>query len=250
MKIAVVTPYYREPIDTLRQCCDSVRSQTVPCHHYLVADGYPQEWIDRERRRDRLHLKLPSAHADGGGTPRALGALLAIADDADAVAFLDADNRYDADHIAHCLDAARRVPGTDYVGAWRRIELLDGTVLRQGSSEDDPRQHIDTSCFFLLPGAFHTVAQWLLQPRELSSICDRLYDAYLKRQGLVAAYGSKPTVTYVSRWATHYRLAGRPLPPDAKENPSRDSIVKWLGSLSPRQMQTVQRLTGLQKIPL
>ena len=42
MKIAVVSPYYREADDVLRTCLDSVRAQTyADCRHFVVADGVP-----------------------------------------------------------------------------------------------------------------------------------------------------------------------------------------------------------------
>ena len=39
MKPAVITPYYRETLETLRRCHDSVQAQTVKTTHILVADG-------------------------------------------------------------------------------------------------------------------------------------------------------------------------------------------------------------------
>jgi len=44
----VITPYYKEDPALLRRCMDSVRAQTVPAEHFLVADGHPQDWIDSE----------------------------------------------------------------------------------------------------------------------------------------------------------------------------------------------------------
>ena len=56
LRVAVITPYYREPLTMLRQCHDSVRTQTYPCTHFLIADGHPQEEI---------------FHLVGGATPEA-----------------------------------------------------------------------------------------------------------------------------------------------------------------------------------
>jgi glycosyltransferase involved in cell wall biosynthesis len=33
-RIAVVTPYYKEPLEWLRQCHDSVLAQEVPADHF------------------------------------------------------------------------------------------------------------------------------------------------------------------------------------------------------------------------
>ena len=73
----VITPYYKEDPALLRRCMDSVRAQTVPTEHFLVADGYPQDWIDAEPVR---HLKLDRSHRDYGNTPRGVAALLATSE--------------------------------------------------------------------------------------------------------------------------------------------------------------------------
>ena len=44
----VITPYYKEDPALLRRCMKSVREQTTPTEHMLVADGHPQDWIDAE----------------------------------------------------------------------------------------------------------------------------------------------------------------------------------------------------------
>ena len=46
MKVAVVTPYYKVPPDWLGRCLESVRDQTYPSTHILVADGLAQDVID------------------------------------------------------------------------------------------------------------------------------------------------------------------------------------------------------------
>jgi len=46
MRVAVVTPYYKEPEAWLARCLTSVREQTYPVTHLVVADGHPQPWGD------------------------------------------------------------------------------------------------------------------------------------------------------------------------------------------------------------
>src|SRR6185437_7277399 len=65
----VITPYYKEDPSLLRRCMESVRNQTVPTEHFMVADGHPQDWIDAEPVR---HLKLDRSHRDYGNTPRGI----------------------------------------------------------------------------------------------------------------------------------------------------------------------------------
>ena len=45
----------------------SVRRQTVPTEHLLVADGHPQDWLESESVR---HLRLDRSHGDFGNTPQ------------------------------------------------------------------------------------------------------------------------------------------------------------------------------------
>jgi hypothetical protein len=247
LKISVVTPYYREPIDVLRKCHASVRDQTVPAVHYLIADGFPQTWIDGESPRHTVHLKLPKAHGDCGNTPRGLGALLAFADGAQAICFLDADNTFDADHVEHCLDTYRSHPQADFIAALRRIVLPDGTLV-PGPDEPTSR-HIDTSCFFLLPGSLHSVSQFVMQPKEMSPFCDRLFYAYLLKQRLNMAVCAKPTVTFVSTYANHYKRAGLPPPRDAKP-PQPAQFTSGIANISREQWALWRmRMGGIERLP-
>lgn len=91
LRIAVITPYYKEPVELLKQCHDSVMAQGVDATHFMVADGHPlaevADWPIE-------HVVLNRAHADYGNTPRGLGGALARSQDFDFVTYLDADNWY------------------------------------------------------------------------------------------------------------------------------------------------------------
>ena len=91
-----ITPYYKETRAVLEQCIASVRSQSVRADHILIADGFPQDWIDQINVR---HVRLDRAHADWGNTPRCIGALMAAAEGYDGIAFLDADCWLEQDHL-------------------------------------------------------------------------------------------------------------------------------------------------------
>ena len=56
MRIAVVTPYYKEPTDILRRCHDSVMAQTCPVTHIMVSDGHPNPEVDQW---NAIHVRLP-----------------------------------------------------------------------------------------------------------------------------------------------------------------------------------------------
>ncbi len=95
-RVAVITPYCREPSNVLQNCHESVCRQTFPCTHLMVADGLPCAEI---AHWEVEHLTLPGPHHDVGNTARGLGALSAMNRGYDAIAFLDADNWYYPDHI-------------------------------------------------------------------------------------------------------------------------------------------------------
>lgn len=234
-RVAIVTPYWREPPALLTRCIDSVAAQSVPADHLLIADGAPQDWLDGAPVR---HLRLDRNHSDCGNVARGIGALLAAGEGYDAIAFLDADNRIDADHVAHCL-AARR-DGCGLVVARRRFELPDGTPV----PVSDEAGLVDTNCLFLLPPAYPVIARWALMPPPLAPIGDRIFHAALIRMGLAAAPTARPTLTYVSHWADHYRVVGRQPPDDAKAL-DLEAVATWLTSLSPDEQAAAEHIAGV-----
>src|SRR5260370_28868940 len=119
-RFAIVTPYYREPRATLERCIASVRAQTFRCDHFLIADGFPQDWIDDGQAR---HISLDQPHKDYGNVARGIGALLAVSEAYEGIGFLDADNWLDADHVEACVGAGRG--GADLVIATRRFVRPD-----------------------------------------------------------------------------------------------------------------------------
>jgi glycosyltransferase involved in cell wall biosynthesis len=242
-RVAIITPYWREPRAVLERCIASVAAQTFAADHLLVADGAPQDWVDTAAVR---HLRLDRNHADFGNVARGTGALLAAGEGYDAIGFLDADNRIDADHVALCLAAAQAAVDAppDGVIARRRFELPDGTPV---PAADDPGL-IDTNCLFLLPGAFPVIARWALIPPELAMIGDRVFHGALAAAGCRMVTTDRPSVTYVSRWAVHYRALGREIPPDAGDLDLR-AIADWLSGLTPAERRRIEHRTGTRVRP-
>jgi glycosyltransferase involved in cell wall biosynthesis len=124
-RYAIVTPYYKEEKWLLERCIRSVHAQTVKVEHFMIADGHPQDWLDREPMR---HLRLDREHRDFGNTPRTIGALLAVSEGYDGIGFLDADNWFENDHVAGCIAAAARSETCDYVIARRNLCRPDGST--------------------------------------------------------------------------------------------------------------------------
>lgn len=241
-KVAVITPYYKEPIDQMERCLLSVRQQTVAADHFLISDGHPQSWLDLTGVR---HIRLGKSHGDYGNTPRGIGAQLAISEDYDAICFLDADNWYDKDHVQVCLQAALSLTGQlqdcDYVVAKRRLVRPDLTVMYEGP---DARGHIDTNSLFILRGVFHLIPYWNLMPKMYSAIGDRLFKLVLTKNELKAMETKKITVNYYNLWASTYISRGEPVPDGAKSNISTRSILDSHHALIPRDKILAERRLG------
>lgn len=166
MRVAVISPYYKEPEAWLARCIQSVRDQTVEATHFVVAGaGFPQDWVDEAGVR---HIKLDRPHGDYGNTPRTIGAMLAVSEGFDAVAFLDGDNWYAPDHIESCVEMAAR-GDVDYIYSKRQWARADGSVMNVHVQEDEDGSHVDTNCHFLMRGAFHTIPRWGLMPKRWRS---------------------------------------------------------------------------------
>lgn len=246
-RYAIITPYHRETQTLLRRCIDSVKSQTIPTDHFLVADGFPQAWIDQEKVR---HFKLDREHGDNGNTPRGIGALVAIGEEYDGIGLLDADNWIDNNHVETCLQAAQSVAGgiteCDYVVAQRRFRRPDESIL---SFPEEPG-HIDTSCFFFLRGAYCVLPHWAMMPRALSPICDRAFTTMLRRHPFRFAQVSRPTVNFHCLWESCYRAVGETPPPEANHMLDESKLEEWLRSLSQREIEIALRLSGTPALRL
>lgn len=240
-RIAIVTPYWQEQRAVLERCITSVAAQSVPVDHLLIADGAAQDWLDGEALR---HIRLDRNHADFGNVARGTGALLAAGEGYDAIAFLDADNRIDADHAALCLEAARSGP-VDVVVARRRFELRDGTPVPAA----DDAELVDTNCLFLLRGAFPVIARWALIPSALAAIGDRLFHAALVQAGSRITTTDRSSVTYVSHWAAHHAALGRAIPAGARDL-DLAAMAEWLSGLTAEERAMLDHLVGAQVRPV
>jgi glycosyltransferase involved in cell wall biosynthesis len=211
MKVAVITPYHTEPIEMLKRAHDSVAKQTYKCTHYMIADGHARSEIDSW---DVRHIPLPTEHNNNGNTPRAIGSMDAIGDNFEAIAYLDADNWFNPDHIANLIQVHEET-GADLVSSGRVIHAIDGTVLLPNGETGDGERHADTSAFMVFAAGFSVLPIWALMPDELGPNCDRVFYQAALRIGLKHIHHPKPTMHFTSRYGVHYRAAGFDVPPEA-----------------------------------
>lgn len=237
-RTAVITPYYKEDEFQLRRCIDSVKAQTYPTDHYVVADGFPQDWIDATGVH---HIPMRQGARNFGNTPRSIGGLAALAQNYDAICFIDADNWIDPDHVETCFRAARAAKNVDYVIAGRRFVRMDGSAL---DYDDEPSDiHVDTNCFFLLPTAFRMTPLWGLTPNELTIICDRIFYLGLRAAGLRHVETDKITVNYLATHKHFFQIIGEEVPPYAKEL-DHSEMCAWIEGLSEEEQDMLARRMG------
>jgi hypothetical protein len=224
VRVAVITPYHREPLEMLAQCHRSVEGQEHPATHFMVADGHPREEVAGWPVE---HVVLPRGHGDNGDTPRGVGSLCAIGEGFEAIAYLDADNWYHPDHIASLVALARET-GADVCTSTRTFHRLDGSEL-PARDLGEGEEWVDTSCLFLTDRAFRVALLWSLVPRPLSPMCDRLVWQGVLRGHYRVAHSGRATVAFRSQYAHHYRENGEPPPPGAKEEVFGPCLKFWHG---------------------
>lgn len=212
MKIAVVTPYYQEPVFTIHRCYKSINSSAHSVTHILVSDGYHvHEEISTWPQTQ--HITLSVNHADAGATPRAIAAISAFAQGFDAVAFLDADNFYELDHL-DTMATVQQQQQVDIVAATRNICSNSGELLYVDRIESTGVDFCDTNCMFLTRSTLPHLHNWIVDP-SIRLWSDRNFWQGVKNSNLKIGHSVRPTVNYCSRWAWHYQHAGIEPPADS-----------------------------------
>jgi len=233
LKVAVVTPCYKEPAAILRRCMESVRMQNYPhVVHYMVADGVPQPEVIAEWAQVR-HITLPNGHANFGCTPRGIGAQCALADDFDVVCFLDVDNLLLSDHVEslvqvydHARAAGRPL---DAVFSSRYLFLPGHEHLRLiPPGEARGSAFVDTSCISLSRSAGFLWGAWCQLPRSLTPICDRAMCKLMRDHKLRVDWTEQRTVLYEANWKGAYELAGLPPPEHGLHDETFDFVGEGL----------------------
>lgn len=212
LKIAVVTPYYKENIEQLKKCHESVLAQGSNVTHFFISDGFPNEILDTW---NCIHIKLPTSLNDYGDTPRGIGAAIASAQLYDGICFLDADNWYEPQHISNI----RRTYDdyhTPVISTARNLYLKENGKYLGICPECDGINFVDTSCYFFHRDAFDVCRYWLFKAEGMGMIDDRIIWAEILRQDLKRAHINMPTVNYVTDFASHYKYFGLTPPPHSR----------------------------------
>lgn len=210
MKICVVTPYFETDESWIRQGHASVRGQTVPAHHILVCDGSAPAQIEAFQG---THILLQRNYKDYGNTPRLIGCYNAINQGAEAIAFLDADNWFQPDHLEGLLRFARD-NRLDACSSGRTLHRPDGSFMAKCPTVNG-QPHIDTSCLLVMKPAFHHLIAWVLYGQDLAAEMDQQVWGHMKRADVRLGFLDRATVAYRTRHASHYRLIGEVPPADA-----------------------------------
>lgn len=209
MRVAVVTPYYKEPHDILLRCVRSVRKQTYEhVKHFMVADGYPQHLKKVE------HIRIPPS-ADCGNTPRGVGVLVALAQGFDAIALLDADCWMDKTHIENMVRVMQET-GAPIVTSPRKLWNPDTGKCFATDLESDGNNWNDTNCFLIRSDAAHLFAGWMFGKKQDIYMQDRIFWDRVKNSGLKIARMPEPTVNYWTTFASHYLTHNEPVCEKAK----------------------------------
>lgn len=201
-KIAVITPYYKEPVSLLQQCHSSVINQRVNASvtHFLIADGYPS---DEAKTWHVEHIILTKSHDDNGNTPRGLGSLRAKECDYDFIAYLDADNWFHENHLQSMLDKWIETK-CDVICSYRTYHQINGKEILIEEPDENSFYHVDTSCFFIHKNGFDIMDVWLKMPKRLSPVCDRIFFAAIKWKNHTIAFTKLRTVAFRSQYIFQY----------------------------------------------
>jgi len=209
MKIAIITPYYKESTYVLKRCHDSIVNQThTDITHIMLSDGFPNDEIDTWEKV--MHIRLPHT-GDYGDTPRAVGGILASSHNFDALLLLDADNWFEPTHVEIMKNIHEKYK-MEIVTCSRTLRRLDESVMGL-DKESDGKAFNDTNCFFLSRKMFHLMNSWAYKNPKEGIVGDRYFWNAVVASGEARAHCPTPTVNYVTTFAYHY-LVNNEVPPD------------------------------------
>jgi predicted O-linked N-acetylglucosamine transferase (SPINDLY family)/cytochrome c-type biogenesis protein CcmH/NrfG len=233
LKVAVITPYHGESEAMLRQGHESVLAQTYPATHILVSDGPGAPFV---RGWQAQAMELPVAARDNGHTPRAIGALAALRQGFDAIAYLDADNWLHPRHLEHLVRGHLRTGAP--VVASRRIYCRwdDGSPMPFDVDPSLESATVDTGCYLFTRPAFRFQPLWSLLPRPFSPVGSRVFYNALRESGIPIAFNGAATLHFRSQYVQTYTTLGE-APPDIAKTGAWDEAAQALHLEQPPQLR-------------
>lgn len=211
--VVVVTPFAGESLSVLERCIKSVEDQdaSLMIKHIIVGDGFkiPAE-TKTSSNRGLVIVNLPINANDGGATPRAVGGVLASSFGADALAFLDVDNTWDAKYLSSSIDAASGHTSAIVVSSRNMVNYENGRKLFIDEIESDGIRFADPNCIVLTGQAVSSSRQWGIGLRENkewsgNTGSDRVFWSFLKNQSnLRVIHTGEANVNYFTPWLAHY----------------------------------------------
>lgn len=223
MKVAVITPHWKTPVQYLRRNLESVAWQETghEIHHFLVADGYDcdeQEAVIKSFPKT-TSIRLPVDCNDVGATPSVIGAYIARSLGYEGYFFLGDDNIFVAEHIESCVSKHLETKA-DVVASKRFFMTPDAEPL---PIPEEPG-HIDANCYALFGRAIRYIHMCAMMPKPLLQVNDRILQKVFSSRFEIA-FTNKRTVGYATRWSEHYRFLGREIPSFAKPSTGEDSRI-------------------------
>jgi len=224
MKIAIITPYFKESLDVLEQNYKSVIDQDLNTDHYFIADGYPLDAISKWKVK---HIILDKNHDDNGNTPRGVGSRKVRELNYDFLAYLDADNWFHKNHLKSLINLYNDAK-VNICCSKRTFHHMNGKELYISEMPEDEFEHVDTSCFLIHNSAFELTKIWEKMPKILSPICDRIfYKSIFIHKKYSIAFSNLRTVAFRSQYLSHYKSANEQPPKNLKGLVGRESY-EWL----------------------
>lgn len=224
-KVAVITPYFNEPLEFIEKANHSVINQYIPCDHIIISDG--EDKNNQLKKLKCISLELPFSYNNNGNTPRSVGINLAISKGYDYIAFLDADNWFHSEHILSLVNLLKK--NNSNIGcSFRTFHNEAGEIIKVDEDDDVlEHKHVDTSCYLLEKDIHHLINIWHLIPKQLSQYCDRLFYVYLRVKNFKIAFSNQYTVSFRTLYENHYKMANLELPKKTKliNNFNKDSEI-------------------------
>ena len=147
-------------------------------------------------------LRMPQLHENAENAARAIGAVSAIAQHFDAIAYLHADSWFDDDHVERLCSAHERTQAP-ICSTGRKLHGLDGALLGP-CPEVDGNAFVASDCLFLTRKAFFLVASWYLMPPSHANFGDRIVWNTIRQSGVPRHHDPKPSVNCRTAFPPHY----------------------------------------------